>query len=150
MTKTPGRLSSRIALVALALAVALPGQLAAAQGCPGDLVPNGAVNGVDLGVLLSYWGPRTADPFSVASDIDGNGDVNGADLGLLLSGWGNCPGVPDWATLVEYAPDPTVVTDPALRAAITATGLAWRVRDTATQIEFVLIPPGTFNMGCSA
>jgi formylglycine-generating enzyme required for sulfatase activity len=58
--------------------------------------------------------------------------------------------VPAWATLIEAQPDPSVVTDANLRAAITATGLAWRVRDTATQIEFLLIPPGTFNMGCSA
>jgi len=58
--------------------------------------------------------------------------------------------VPPWATLLEAAPSPAVVTDATLRAAITATGLAWRVKDTATQIEFVLIPPGTFNMGCSA
>jgi len=58
--------------------------------------------------------------------------------------------VPPWATLLEAAPDPAVVTDATLRAAITATGLAWRVKDTATQIEMMLIPPGTFNMGCSA
>ncbi|MBM4225843.1 MAG: formylglycine-generating enzyme family protein, partial [Gammaproteobacteria bacterium] len=57
---------------------------------------------------------------------------------------------PSWATLLEAAPDPAVVTSSTLRAAITATGWAWRVKDTATQIEFVLIPPGTFNMGCSA
>jgi len=57
---------------------------------------------------------------------------------------------PAWATLIEAQPDPSVVTDPTLRAAITATGLAWRVKDTATQIEFVLIPPGSFQMGCSA
>ena len=56
--------------------------------------------------------------------------------------------VPSWATLVEAAPDPAVVTDPALRAAIAATGLAWRVRDTGTQMEMMLIPPGTFQMGC--
>jgi len=58
--------------------------------------------------------------------------------------------VPAWATLIENTPDPSVVTDANLRAAITATGLAWRVRDTATQIEMMLIPPGTFDMGCSA
>ncbi|MBM4225887.1 MAG: formylglycine-generating enzyme family protein, partial [Gammaproteobacteria bacterium] len=56
---------------------------------------------------------------------------------------------PAWATLLEAQPDPSVVTDANFRAAITATGLPWRVKDTATQIEFVLIPPGTFNMGCS-
>ena len=58
--------------------------------------------------------------------------------------------VPPWATLLEAAPDPAVVTSSTLRAAITATGLAWRVKDTATQIEFVLISPGSFQMGCSA
>jgi formylglycine-generating enzyme required for sulfatase activity len=58
--------------------------------------------------------------------------------------------VPGWATLVEAQPDPAVVSDPALRASILATGLAWRVRDTATQIEMLLVPPGTFIMGCTA
>ena len=55
--------------------------------------------------------------------------------------------VPSWATLVEATPDPAVVTDVTLRAAISASGLAWRVRDTATQMEMVLVPPGTFVMG---
>jgi formylglycine-generating enzyme required for sulfatase activity len=55
---------------------------------------------------------------------------------------------PSWATLIEALPDPAVVTDPALRAAITATGLAWRVRDTGTGIEMLLVPPGSFQMGC--
>ena len=58
--------------------------------------------------------------------------------------------VPSWATLIEAFPDPAVVTDANLRAAISATGLAWRVRDTASQIEMLLVPPGTFEMGCNA
>jgi formylglycine-generating enzyme required for sulfatase activity len=57
---------------------------------------------------------------------------------------------PSWATLIESAPDPAVVTSASLRAAIVATGFAWRVRHTATQIELLLVPPGTFDMGCSA
>ncbi len=59
-------------------------------------------------------------------------------------------GVPIWATVIEFLPDPAVVTDVAMRAAITATGLAWRVRDTKTQVEMLLVPPGTFTMGCTA
>jgi formylglycine-generating enzyme required for sulfatase activity len=55
-----------------------------------------------------------------------------------------------WATVLQQHPDPAVVTDANLRNAIIATGLPWRVRDNGTQIEMVLIPPGTFNMGCTA
>jgi formylglycine-generating enzyme required for sulfatase activity len=58
--------------------------------------------------------------------------------------------VPAWAELVEAEPDPQVVTSAALRSAITATGLAWRVRDAGTQVEMLLVPPGTFVMGCSS
>jgi formylglycine-generating enzyme required for sulfatase activity len=56
--------------------------------------------------------------------------------------------VPTWATLLEAVPDPAVVWDASLRAAITATGLAWRVKDTVTQIELLLVPAGEFQMGC--
>jgi len=302
-----------VSLLAVCAAVAFA-PAASAQNCTGDIFANGIVDGADLGALLSYWGPRTSDPFSIACDLDGNGVINGADLGLVLSNWGLCPSsvsgiaptegcfiggtqititgaylgtatsvtvggvpvtnvvatlnqitattpagalgpaavrvttaagtvtapqsftympasvssiapntgtaaggsqititgaylalatgvtvggapctevtvenatrvtavtpagtlgnadvvitggkgtitvpggfryvsvvVPSWATLVEARPDPAVVTDPALRAAIAATGLAWHVRDTGTQMEMILIPPGSFQMGC--
>jgi formylglycine-generating enzyme required for sulfatase activity len=57
------------------------------------------------------------------------------------------PVIPSWATMLEPLADPAVVWDADLRAAILATGLAWRVKDTATQMEMLLIPPGTFQMG---
>ena len=57
--------------------------------------------------------------------------------------------VPTWATLLEAFPDPAVVTDANLRAAIMASGFAWRVRDNGTNIEMLLVPGGTFMMGCS-
>ena len=109
---------------------------------------DGRIDGGDLGILLANWGPVTSAAASRACDLDGNGVVNGADLGILLANWGTCVTVPSWATLVEARPDAAVVTNAALRSAITATGLAWRVRDTATQVEMMLIPPGTFQMGC--
>lgn len=116
---------------------------AMAQSCLGDLNADRAVTGADLGILLGQWGQAGT------GDLDGNGIVGGGDIGLMLGAWGVCPvTVPSWATLVEAQPDPAVVTDPALRAAIVATGLASRVRDTVTQVELVLIPPGTFLMGC--
>ena len=122
-----------------------------ACGCPGDIVADGVVNGADLGTMLAYWGPRTSAPFSIASDLDGSGRIGGADLAILLTNWGDCPGpnVPPWATLLEMQPNPLVVTDGALRAAIAATGLPWRVRDAETGIEMLLVPPGAFQMGCS-
>jgi len=133
-------------LVAVLLAVFGGGERASAQCAAADINNNGVVDGTDLTWLLSAWGSNNAD-----ADIDGSGVVGGSDLTALLASWGPCvPGVPAWATLLEAAPNPNVVTSSTLRAAITATGLAWRVKDTATQIEFVLIPPGTFNMGCSA
>jgi formylglycine-generating enzyme required for sulfatase activity len=55
-----------------------------------------------------------------------------------------------WATVIEQYPNSAVVTDAALRTKIINTGLPWRVRDNGTAIEMVLIPPGTFQMGCSA
>ena len=55
-----------------------------------------------------------------------------------------------WAEVLENDADPKVVTDPALRAAIAATGLPWRVRDKASGIEMLLVPPGRFTMGASA
>ena len=134
----------RAAIVVLAACAALAVAPAArAQGCTGDLNGDRVVTGADLGLLLGNWG------HAGIGDIDGNGVVDGADLGALLGAWGACPPVvPSWATLVEAQPDPAVVTDPALREAIAATGLAWRVRDTGTQMEMMLIPPGTFQMGC--
>jgi formylglycine-generating enzyme required for sulfatase activity len=71
-------------------------------------------------------------------------------LAFVIGAFGPCITVPSWATLIEAQPDPAVVWDADLRAAITATGLAWRVKDTATQMEMLLIPPGSFQMGCSA
>jgi len=135
---------NRTILAALAtFAFAAP---ASAQ-CVADLNNDREVNGFDLGILLGAWGPCSGTP--CPGDLNLDNEVNGADLGLLLGAWGPCPTVvPSWATLVEAQPDPAVVTDPALRAAIAATGLAWRVRDTATQIEMLLVPPGTFQMGC--
>ena len=101
------------------------GLLDSCERAKGDLNLDGQVNGLDLGTLLLSWGPMPDPP-------------------------GACdPVVPAWATLIEVAPDPAVVTSQALRDAITATGLAWRVRDNASNIEMLLIPPGTFNMGCS-
>ena len=48
-----------------------------------------------------------------------------------------------WALPLEFEPDPE------WRERIIATGLPWRVQDLGTGIEMLLVPPGTFMMGCS-
>jgi formylglycine-generating enzyme required for sulfatase activity len=137
------RLIALVSVLALSCGVV---HRASAQ-CPGDISGNGMVNGADLGLVLAAWGSDGTD--EPGSDINADGLVNGADLAFVLGAFGPCITVPAWATLIEAQPDPAVVWDADLRAAITATGLAWRVKDTATQMEMLLIPPGSFDMGCA-
>jgi len=76
--------------------------------------------------------------------------VTAAGSGVAQSAFGYLAiNVPAWATLLEALPDPSVVVNASLRNAIVATGWAWRVRDNGTGIELLLIPPGSFAMGCS-
>ncbi|HMN97494.1 MAG TPA: hypothetical protein PKC43_14195 [Phycisphaerales bacterium] len=48
-----------------------------------DLNCDGIVNGADLGILLSQWGPCDG----CSADFDGDGEIDGADLGVLLAAW---------------------------------------------------------------
>ena len=110
---------------------------------------DGTIGGVELSIILSVWGI----PNPPVGDINHDGIVNGIDLSTILSRWGAVPyGMPplDWATTLAELPDPAVVTDANLRAAITASGLPWKVRDNGTNIEMLLVPAGIFTMGCSA
>jgi formylglycine-generating enzyme required for sulfatase activity len=59
-------------------------------------------------------------------------------------------GTLSWASVLEALPNATVVPDATVRANIVASGYPWRVLDTGTGIEMLLIPSGTFTMGCSA
>jgi formylglycine-generating enzyme required for sulfatase activity len=120
------------------------GLLDACQYARGDFTLDRIIDGADLAFILGLWG--TANP--PIGDLTGDGTIDGADLAELLGRWGeslsDC-----WATVLEVAPDPAIVTDPEWRDRIIATGLPWRVRDNTSQIEMLLVPPGTFMMGCS-
>ncbi len=51
--------------------------------------------------------------------------------------------------VIEARPDPSVVTDATLREAIEQTGRPWRIRETKTGMEFLLVPPGEYMRGAS-
>ena len=142
--KSPSILLSLVAAVTMTFGIST--STVQAQQCPSDVNQDHNVDGLDLAILLSGWGTNGG---SGGADINGDGTVNGADLSILLSGWGMCPS-PTWATVLEWTPDAAVVTNVTMRNAITASGLPWRVRDNAANIEMLLVPPGTFTMGCSA
>ena len=100
-------------------------------------------------VTMTFGLPTSSVQAQVcAGDVNGDHVVDGVDLAILLGNWGNCPG-PTWATVLEWAPDAAVVTDVTLRNAIISSGLPWRVSDNASNIEMLLVPAGTFTMGCS-
>jgi formylglycine-generating enzyme required for sulfatase activity len=137
-----------IAVATAGIALTLASTAHAQGACDADANGDGVVNGSDLTVVLSGWGSCTSGA-ACAGDINDDGSVDGTDLTALLAAWGPCVTLPSWASMIEAYPDPAIVHNAALRQAIAATGLAWRVRDNDTQIELVLIPPGTFQMGCS-
>ena len=57
--------------------------------CPGDIVQNNTVDGVDLAVILSVWG--TSGSEYPRADTNHDGIVSGPDLAVVLGGWGSCP-----------------------------------------------------------
>ena len=133
-------------VIAATLLTLSPVSRSAKAQCSADVNDDHIVDGLDLASLLSAWGTSGVPG---GTDVNGDGSVDGLDLTFVLSGWGVCPG-PSWATVLEATPDAAVVTNATLRNAIAASGLPWRVRDNASNIEMLLVPEGTFIMGCSA
>ena len=69
--------------------VALASAAPAIAACPpGDFDGNNAIDGGDLGIMLSQWGGAGS------ADLNDDNNVDGLDLGLLLSAWGPCPVTP--------------------------------------------------------
>ena len=59
-----------------------------ACGCPADVDASGAVNAIDLAVILSNWG--TDGGKYPGADVDRSGTVDAVDLAEVLNGWGPC------------------------------------------------------------
>jgi len=57
-----------------------------ASAVPGDLNDDGAVDGMDLMILLAAWG-ECSKPDVCPADLNDDGTVDGADLLALLSEW---------------------------------------------------------------
>jgi formylglycine-generating enzyme required for sulfatase activity len=135
-------------LVACSILASLSVASGQTMPCRADLDNSGVVDAGDISRLLILFGdcPGAA---GCAGDLDASGSVDAGDIGNLLIGFDDCAG-PAWATVLEWAPDPAVIYDANLRSDIAATHLPWRVRDTGTGIEMVLIPPGSYQRGCSA
>lgn len=55
--------------------------------CAADMNGDGAVNGIDMGLMLGRWGECAG----CSEDLDGDGLVNGVDMGVMLGSWGECP-----------------------------------------------------------
>jgi hypothetical protein len=54
------------------------------NGTSGDLNGDGVIDGQDIGILLSQWGPCPVKG-TCDADFNDDGTVNGADLGFLLT-----------------------------------------------------------------
>ena len=117
------------------------------SACVCDLNQDHAVDSADLGTLLGSFGPCV---LGALGDFNFDAAIDSSDLGTMLGNFGPCPSGLSWATVLQWNPDPAVVPDAPVRSKIVASGYPWRVLDTATGIEMLLIPGGTFTMGCSA
>lgn len=53
---------------------------------PGEITGDGAVNAVDLAVLINSWGPCAPDD-PCPADLNDDGIVNGIDLAIILTNW---------------------------------------------------------------
>jgi formylglycine-generating enzyme required for sulfatase activity len=137
-------LVARLRDIAIAAAAGLLSAPAVANPpCPSDIDGSNTVDFGDVALILIDFGACAG----CATDLDSTGAVDHGDVALALLEFGLCA---TWFTVLEETPDPAVVYDAGLCAAITTTGLPWRVRDNGTGIEMVLIPPGTYTRGCSA
>lgn len=60
-----------------------------ASGCEGDIDDSGAVDIVDVLLVLALWG-QGGTPASDAADINGDGTVTVDDLLIVIGQWGDC------------------------------------------------------------
>jgi formylglycine-generating enzyme required for sulfatase activity len=91
----------------------------------------------------TYSSAYTPVPFN---KILGLTPLNAGSIATLTGGCTNVVAT-SWYTILEQAPNATVVPDAAVRRNIVASGFPWRVRDKSSGIEMLLVPAGTFTIG---
>ncbi len=117
----PAHGKAALASCAIAITIAvLAGPVAADCGCAADISGNAVVDGRDLSMLLSGWGP--ASPANPGADINQDGTVDADDLALLFDAWGECPGRPSTVT------DPTIIQELAKAAYVWSLPLEFTYR----------------------
>jgi hypothetical protein len=52
----------------------------------GDLNSDGCVDGMDVAIILGFWGSKDHPCF----DVNGSGAVDGGDLSVVLGNFGSC------------------------------------------------------------
>jgi transforming growth factor-beta-induced protein len=93
--------------------------------------------------------PRSDKATGAVMQVDIKGREPSVAAATVVEPQVRVPSGMSWCKVLQAEVDSAVVTDAALRDAITKTGLPWRVRDRASGIEMLLVPPGTFSMGKS-
>jgi formylglycine-generating enzyme required for sulfatase activity len=117
------------------------------------------------GITFIMWrtagctrGPRPAGSIETSGLVDGGGN---SDL-ITQVGSQQESGTPaaeaagkaspaqlDWAQVIDPLPDPAIIKDTTMRAAIERLKLPWRVRDKASGIEMLVVAPGSYRRGAS-
>ncbi|MFN9077496.1 MAG: SUMF1/EgtB/PvdO family nonheme iron enzyme [bacterium] len=98
----------------------------------------------EIQVALPPW-PAGSDPIDIYVTFTGPSGLQIATLPQSFQ-YANL----DWAIILDNQPDPAIVYNAQMRDKIAKSGLPARVRHYYTGMEMLLVPEGTFNMGCSA
>jgi formylglycine-generating enzyme required for sulfatase activity len=108
---------------------------------------DGLIDCADVDCALQKQCQTGGDVCGNGLDDDGDGLVDCDDPDCTEDAF--CADLP-WAVVIEVRPDPAIVLDETVREAIVASGFPWRVKDAASDIELLLVPAGTYSMGCRA
>lgn len=109
----------------------------------------GTLSGPLTGVLPARSAPL---PSATTQSKVGTASPVSSSAPVVAAAASTTPYVPAelaWCEVLAREVDPNVVRDATLREALAKTGLPWRMKDKASGVEMLLVPPGQFRMGKS-